>query len=69
MTEGGKTNNDSSEEIDLEKSGPESKSDEKKTEGEQVNEMLECSLCQVITRNLSCVFVEIKICPSMQKTF
>ena len=53
MTEGGKTNNDSSQEIDLEKSGPESKSGEKKTEGEQVNEMLECSLCQVITRKLN----------------
>ena len=52
MTEGGKTNNDSSEEIELEKSGPESKSDEKKT-GEQVNEMSECSLCQVITRKLN----------------
>ena len=52
MTEGGKTNNDSSEEIDLEKSGPESKSGEKKT-GEQVNEMSECSLCQVITRKLN----------------
>ena len=52
MTEGGKTNN-SSEEIELEKSGPERKSDEKETEGEQVNEMLECSLCQVITRKLN----------------
>ena len=59
MTEGGKTNNDSSEEIDLEKSGPESKSGEKKTEGEQVDEMSECSLCQVITGDLSCVLVKI----------
>ena len=64
MTEGGKTNNDSSEEIDLEKSGPESKSGEKEAE-EQVNEMSECSLCQVITRTR---FVENKDLSYMTKT-
>ena len=47
MTEGGKASNNSSEEAELEKPEAKCKDNEKKTAG-QVDDMLECSLCQVI---------------------
>ena len=46
MTEGGTASNNSSEEAELEKPEAKCKDDEKKTAG-QVDDMLECSLCQV----------------------